>query len=117
MIRNAGGRAFDALRSLAVLGRIGNPGVIVVMHHTDCGMTHFRDADIKKHLYTISPDAGKEIEGIERYGEITGAIEESIKEDVALLRASPFVKAGTIIVGAKYDVFTGELEEMERWTR
>ncbi len=36
MIRNAGGRTFDVERSLGVLGRIGNPGTICVMHHTDC---------------------------------------------------------------------------------
>ncbi len=117
MIRNAGGRTFDALRSLAVLGTIGNPGTIVVMHHTDCGMTHFHDATVKKHLYEISPEGGDEIEGIKRYGEILGSIDDSIKEDVAQLRKSPFIAKGTAIVGLKYDVFTGKLEEMESWTR
>ena len=34
MIRNAGGRAFDAIRTLSVLQTIGQPGTIVVMHHT-----------------------------------------------------------------------------------
>lgn len=117
MIRNAGGRAFDALRTIAVLGRIGNPGTIAVLHHTDCGMTHFTDAAIKEHLYTISPDAGEDIEGIKRYGEIIGPIEGSIKEDVALLRSSPFIKKGVQIVGLKYDVFSGKLEEIERHIR
>jgi hypothetical protein len=34
MIRNAGGRVFDAIRTLAVLQSIGAPGTIVIMHHT-----------------------------------------------------------------------------------
>jgi carbonic anhydrase len=34
MVRNAGGRAFDAIRTLSVLQTIGNPGTIVAMHHT-----------------------------------------------------------------------------------
>ena len=34
MIRNAGGRVFDAIRTLAVLQNIGSPGTIVVIHHT-----------------------------------------------------------------------------------
>ena len=34
MVRNAGGRAFDAIRTLSVLQTIGNPGTIAVMHHT-----------------------------------------------------------------------------------
>ncbi len=63
------------------------------------------------------PEAGERIEGIGRYGEILGPIEESIKEDVAFLRKSPFVKPGTSIVGLKYDVFSGSLEVMESWTR
>jgi carbonic anhydrase len=87
------------------------------MHHSDCGMTHFHDATVKQHLYEISPEAGEQIEGIKRYGEILGPIEESIKEDVAFLRKSPFVKKGTAIVGLKYDVFKGTLEEIESFVR
>ena len=34
MVRNAGGRAFDAIRTLSVLQTIGAPGTIAVMHHT-----------------------------------------------------------------------------------
>lgn len=34
MVRNAGGRAFDVIRTLSVLQTIGAPGTIVVMHHT-----------------------------------------------------------------------------------
>ena len=34
MVRNAGGRVFDAIRTLAVLQTIGAPGTIAVMHHT-----------------------------------------------------------------------------------
>ena len=34
IIRNAGGRTFDVLRSLAVLDTIGKPATIVVMHHS-----------------------------------------------------------------------------------
>lgn len=34
MVRNAGGRAFDAVRTLAVLQTIGAPGTIAVVHHT-----------------------------------------------------------------------------------
>ncbi|KAG4412348.1 hypothetical protein IFR04_014505, partial [Cadophora malorum] len=34
MVRNAGGRVLDAIRTFAVLQTIGSPGTIVVMHHT-----------------------------------------------------------------------------------
>lgn len=34
MIRNAGGRAMDAVRSISILQTIGNAKTVVVMHHT-----------------------------------------------------------------------------------
>lgn len=34
MVRNAGGRALDAIRTIAVLQTIGNPKTIAVLHHT-----------------------------------------------------------------------------------
>jgi hypothetical protein len=33
VIRNAGGRAMDAIRSLEVMGTIGNIHLIVIIHH------------------------------------------------------------------------------------
>ncbi|KAE8445839.1 hypothetical protein EG329_012762 [Mollisiaceae sp. DMI_Dod_QoI] len=112
MVRNAGGRAFDAIRTLAILQTIGAPGTIVVMHHTDCGMTHFHDADIKKALLEIAPEEGASIEAA-KYGEITGSIEDSVREDLALIRASPLIKKTTQIVGLKYDIHTGVLTQVE----
>ncbi|KAH7403751.1 carbonic anhydrase [Cadophora sp. MPI-SDFR-AT-0126] len=111
MVRNAGGRVFDAIRTLAVLQTIGNPGTIVVMHHTDCGMTHFHDSAIKKALIDLAPEEEKAIQG-SKFGEITGSIEESVLEDLALLRASPLIKKDTQIVGLKYDIHTGVLTQV-----
>jgi hypothetical protein len=34
MIRTAGGRAADGIKSLAVLQTISGAGIVVVMHHT-----------------------------------------------------------------------------------
>ncbi|KAK4959079.1 hypothetical protein LTR10_003878 [Elasticomyces elasticus] len=112
MVRNAGGRVFDAIRTLAVLQTIGAPGTIIVMHHTDCGMTHFHDAAVKKALTEIAPEASQSIEA-SSFGEITGSIEESVKEDLALLKASPLIKKSTLLLGMKYDIETGVLTVVE----
>ncbi|RFU27146.1 hypothetical protein B7463_g9192, partial [Scytalidium lignicola] len=111
MVRNAGGRAFDAIRTLSVLQTIGAPGTIVVMHHTDCGLSHFHDADIKKALIDIAP---LESEAIERskFGEIKNSIEDSIREDIALIKGSPLIKKTTQIIGLAYDIETGILTEV-----
>lgn len=34
MIRNAGGRAFDAIRTMSVLQTIGQTKTVIIMHHT-----------------------------------------------------------------------------------
>src|SRR5205814_3242930 len=41
VIRNAGGRAADALRSLVISQRLLGTQEILVVHHTDCGMLTF----------------------------------------------------------------------------
>ncbi|KAK5723476.1 hypothetical protein LTR15_005174 [Elasticomyces elasticus] len=102
MVRNAGGRVFDAIRTLAVLQTIGAPGTIIVMHHTA----------VKKALIEIAPEASQSIEA-SSFGEITGSIEESVREDLALLKASPLIKKSTLLLGMKYDIETGVLTVVE----
>src|SRR2546422_2468071 len=41
VIRNAGGRAADALRSLIISEQLLGTNTIVIIHHTDCGMLTF----------------------------------------------------------------------------
>src|SRR5271165_4333446 len=43
VIRNAGGRAADALRSLVISEQLLGTKTIVILHHTDCGMLTFTD--------------------------------------------------------------------------
>lgn len=41
-----------------------------------------------------------------------GSIENSIREDVAILKASPLIKKSTQIIGIAYDIMTGVLTEV-----
>lgn len=46
VIRNAGGRASaDAIRSLVISEQLLGTTTVVVIHHTDCGMLTFSNAD------------------------------------------------------------------------
>lgn len=47
--RNAGGRAAEAMRSLYLIGSALPIGLVVVIHHTDCGASHSTEQSIKKH--------------------------------------------------------------------
>jgi carbonic anhydrase len=41
VIRNAGGRAAEVLRSLVISQRLLGTQEVLVVHHTDCGMLTF----------------------------------------------------------------------------
>lgn len=79
VVRNAGGRVTeDVLRSIRVVGGIMGYGTrtvraVAVVHHKDCGMTHFRNEKIG-HLLSehagLDGEKAKEAEKLD-YGEIT----------------------------------------------
>src|SRR6184192_2490639 len=51
VIRNAGGRASgDALRSLIISQQLLGTSEVVVIHHTDCGMLTFGNAELQRRL-------------------------------------------------------------------
>ena len=47
VIRNAGGRARDALRSLIISQRLLGTREVAVVHHTDCGMLTFSNRELR----------------------------------------------------------------------
>ena len=113
-MRNIGGRITPALlEELGLLGRIGKvakaiPGGggefhIVVMQHTDCGITRLAgDTDKLAHYFQIQAGEVK-----------TKAVtdpHEAVAVDVAALRAIPALPAKWLISGLVYDVATGLVE-------
>src|ERR671926_896502 len=50
VIRNAGGRAADAIRSLVISQQFLGTREGVVIHHTDCGMLTFTDDQLRQKL-------------------------------------------------------------------
>ena len=51
VIRNAGGVVTDdEIRSLAISQRLLGTKEIILIHHTDCGMLTFEDADFRLHI-------------------------------------------------------------------
>lgn len=60
-------------------------------------------------LGTGRPHAGL----ITRHSNNRHSIEESIREDIEFLKASPLIKDDTQIIGLAYDTATGALTEVE----
>ncbi len=82
----------------------------MVVHHTDCGLQTASDEEIRKVLSQDIEEEGKEVLKEVVFGSFVTP-EESVKEDVGILRASPFFK-GMQIVGLVQDTDTGLLSEV-----
>ena len=114
VMRNIGGRITPGLlEQLGMLGRIGEvageiPGDggefhIVVLQHTDCGITRLaRDTDMLSHYFQIP--AG------DLHSKTITDPRAAVAVDVAMLRAIPALPAQWLISGLVYDVATGMVE-------
>lgn len=105
ILRNAGGRVTeDMIRSLVISQQQLGTREIVVLHHTDCGAQTFKNEEFVAYL---NKELGVDVSG-QDFLPFTD-VEESVREDVALLRQSPLIPADVEISGAVYDVDTGRM--------
>jgi carbonic anhydrase len=107
VIRNAGGRARDALRSLVISQRLLGTNEIALIHHTDCGMLTFTNSDLHA---KVKQDLGADSTAIDF--QPFSDLEESVREDVAFLQSSPLIASDVPVRGFIYDVRTGRLNEV-----
>ncbi|KAH7017476.1 carbonic anhydrase [Ilyonectria destructans] len=105
VIRNAGGRAADALRSVIISQQLLGTREIVIIHHTDCGMLTFSDSDLKS---KIRKDLNEDADHF-AFLAFTD-VKKSILDDIAILKKSPLV-LDVPITGYSYDVKTGKIEK------
>lgn len=103
MIRNAGGRVADALRSLAISQTFLGTEEVAIIHHTDCGMLTFTDEDIRARLRERGADADHIAFLPFR------DVEQSVRDDIALYMSSPIVRHDVPVAGYIYDVNTGRV--------
>jgi carbonic anhydrase len=107
VIRNAGGRAADAIRSLVISQRLLGTKEIIVLHHTDCGMLTFDNET----LYGIVREqVGADASDIDFLP--FSDVEESVREDVDIIRNSPLIPKDIPISGFVYDVRTGKISQV-----
>lgn len=108
ILRNAGGRVTeDMIRSLVISQQQLGTREIVVLHHTDCGAQTFTNEEFGVQLRR---DLGVDVAG-QDFLPFTD-IEESVREDIALLKQSPLIPDDVEISGAIYDVDTGRMTEV-----
>src|SRR5579884_3566341 len=99
VIRNAGGRASpDAVRSLVISQQLLGTREVVVVHHTDCGMLSFTDEQLRQKLHDeLGADTDMEFLPFSN-------LEQSVRDDVAMLRSSPLLLQDATVRGFIYDV-------------
>ncbi len=105
ILRNAGARVTeDIIRTLTLATYLLGVDRILVMPHTDCRMATQDEDAIHAAI-------------AERYGVDTRSLEfrtvvnqdEALVRDVTRLKAFPLLPPGVIVVGAVYDVHSGQL--------
>jgi carbonic anhydrase len=107
VIRNAGGRAADAIRSLVISQQLLGTREVVVVHHTDCGMLTFTDNQLRD---KVRDDLGARTDmAFLPFIDL----EASVRDDVAAIRQSPLLLKGVPVRGFIYDVRSGRIHEVQ----
>jgi carbonic anhydrase len=107
VIRNAGGRVSEALRSLSICQLLLGAEEVAIIHHTDCGMTTFTDDQLRE---KIKAELGGDANSVAFLP--FRDVEESVRDDLALYRESKIVRQDVPVRGFVFDVETGRLHEV-----
>jgi len=113
VIRNAGGNAKDALRSLVISQQLLGTNEIILIKHTGCGMLTFDNATatglVEKNLGPQGKEALKTFGGeFQAFPEL----EQAVSADVDLLKESPLIPKDVKISGWVYEVETGKVRQI-----
>lgn len=103
----AGGRAFDALRSIAVAQHLFGIENIAVVHHSQCGATTFTADGI---IAAYRDEQQSDISGaFPREALCISDYEQSLREDAALIRKQPGTPRSANIFGFFFEIDSGTL--------
>lgn len=108
VIRNAGGRFADALRSLTISQTLLGTQEVAFVHHTDCGMLTFTDEAIRERLKRDRKADADHIAFLPFKD-----LDESVRDDLRGYRASSLVRQDIPVRGFVYDVKTGAVREVK----
>jgi carbonic anhydrase len=107
VIRNAGGRIPDAVRSLVISQELLGTEEVAIIHHVDCGMLTFTDESLRKQLREKGMDADS----------IAFApfddLDESVRTDLRHYQQCPLVRHDIPVRGFVFDVKSGRLNEVK----
>ena len=111
MVRNIGGRTVRALTDIVGLDAVFGIKQVMVIHHTDCGMSQVTDEEIRQVTKGRVPEKDHEEVDQWKFGEIKD-LKQSVVEDMKVLKDSPFVRDEIVVRGFVFDIEDGTMEEV-----
>ena len=112
VIRNAGGSAREALRSLVISEQLLGTTEILLIKHTGCGMLTFSNDDalgvVEKNL---GAEARAELNGLDFLP--IGNLEQGVRDDAAFLKGYKTIPDTVHVSGWIYEVETGKVRAVE----
>jgi carbonic anhydrase len=110
IIRNAGGIVTDdVVRSLVVSHYLLGTEEIMVINHTDCGLTHSTEHDLRTRIQNIS---GTDVVAPAFFYTFQN-IEENVRHQLQKLHTHPWIPKSIPVRGFIYDVTSGLLREIK----
>ena len=104
VIRNAGGRVTeDTIRSLTLSAALLGTRGCIVIHHTDCGLFGRTDEELRQRVAEVA--GTRATFGFLPFEDL----DQSVRDDVAAIRASLYFPHDYEVLGFTYDVETGRL--------
>jgi len=111
ILRNAGGRVTEAIRSIALSQQFQDTREIVLLHHKNCGLLGRSNEEIRERLGTaLGAEAATAAEQIDFEPHVD--VVEKLKSEIDLLTQSPLIRADTPISGFVFDETTGRIEHV-----
>lgn len=109
IIRNAGGIVTDdTLRSLVVSHYLLDTQEFMVINHTDCGLMHTSEADLRNRIQNRTGTAAVAPAFFYAFQNI----DENVRHQLQKLRTHPWIPKQVVVRGFVYDVATGKLREV-----
>lgn len=112
VIRNAGGSARDALRSILVSQQLLGTREVLLVKHRGCGMLTFTNDDAHAAVSrALGAAAAAEIATLDFLP--FADVAQAVRDDLDFLRRQSAVPRDVAISGWVYDVQTGRVEQVE----
>lgn len=111
VVRNAGGSAREALRSIVISQQLLGTREVLLVKHTGCGMLTFANEDAHAAVSrALGPTAAAEIATLDFMP--FSDVEQAVRDDVDFLRKQSAVPRDVGISGWVYEVETGKVRQV-----